>query len=72
MDQLGVEGVEEGRESGDTLIPRRFIEVVVCEALGNHIFTVNSGNKARDVDTLRTTKEAMVTYIGTNYGEYRI
>jgi len=46
----------------------------VCAAFGNHIFTVNSGNKARDVDTL-TTKEAMVTYIGTNYGaniEYMI
>jgi hypothetical protein len=37
--------------------------------LGNHIFTISSGNKARDGDTLCTTKEAMVTYIGTHYGE---
>ena len=48
---------------------KRTGEVGACAALGNHIFTISSGNKARDGDTLRTTKEAMVTYIGTNFGE---
>jgi len=59
-----------GRKSRDSANPsRRAGETGACEALGNHIFTINSGNKARDGDTLRTTKEAMVTYIGTHYGE---
>jgi hypothetical protein len=43
--------------------------VGACAALGNHIFTISSGNKARDGDMLRTTKEAMVTYFGTTLGE---
>ena len=58
-----------GRKSGDPTVPRRAGEVGACAALGNHIFTVSSGNKARDGDTLRTTKEAMVTYLGTTLGE---
>ena len=48
---------------------RRAGKVGACAALGNHIFTISSGNKARDGNTLCTTKEAMITYIGTNYGE---
>jgi hypothetical protein len=58
-----------GRKSGDPTVPRRAGEVGACATLGNHIFTVSSGNKARDGDTLRTTKEAMVTYLGTTLGE---
>ena len=58
-----------GRKSGDPTVPRRAGEVGACAALGNHIFTISSGNKARDGDTLRTTKEAMVTYFGTTLGE---
>lgn len=72
MDQLGVEGVEEGQETPQShVVPVKWL-CVQHLALGNHIFTVNSSNKARDGDTLCTTKEAMVTYIGINYGEYRI
>ncbi len=40
-----------------------------CAALGNHIFTISSGNKAQDGNTLCTTNEAMITYIGTQYGK---
>jgi hypothetical protein len=58
-----------GRKSGDPAVPRRAGETGACADLGSHVFTVSSGNKARDGDTLRTTKEAMVTYIGTNFGE---
>ena len=58
-----------GRKLGNPTVPRRAGEVGACAALGNHIFTVSSGNKARDGDTLRTTKEAMVTYLGTTLGE---
>lgn len=38
-------------------------------ALIYSLSTLNSGNKARDGYTLCTTKEAMVMYIGTNFGE---
>jgi hypothetical protein len=59
-----------GRKPKDSAaLPRRSGEVGACAALGTHIFTISSGNKARDGDTLRTTKEAMITYIGTQYGE---
>jgi hypothetical protein len=59
-----------GRRPKDSAVPvRRAGEVGACAALGSHIFTISLGNKARDGDTLCTTKEAMVTYIGTNFGE---
>jgi len=59
-----------GRKPKDLAVPtHRDGEVGACAALGNHIFTISLGNKARDGDTLRTTKEAMITYIGTQYGE---
>jgi len=58
------------RRPKDSAVPtKRAGKVGACAALGNHIFTISLGNKARDGDTLRTTKEAMITYIGTNYGE---
>ena len=58
------------RKPKDLAVPtRRAGKVGACAALGNHIFTINLGNKARDGDTLCTTKEAMITYIGTNYGK---
>ncbi len=58
------------RRPKDSAVPtKRAGEVGACAALGNHIFTISSGNKAQDGDTLRTTKEAMIRYIGTNYGE---
>ena len=44
-------------------------ETGACAELGSNIFIISSGNKARDGDLLCTTKEAMVLYIGTNYGE---
>jgi len=59
-----------GRKPKDSAAPtRRDGEVGACDALGNHIFTISLGNKARDGDTLRASKEAMITYIGPHYGE---
>jgi len=58
------------KKARDPTVPgRRTGETGACVELGNHIFTISSGNKARDGDTLRTTKEAMTLYIGTHYGE---
>ena len=59
-----------GRKPKDSAVPtQRAGKVGACAALGNHIFTISLGNKARDGDTLRTTKEAMITYIGTHHGK---
>jgi hypothetical protein len=33
------------------------------------VFTIGSGNKGKDGDLLRTSKEKLVLYIGTNYGD---
>jgi hypothetical protein len=40
-----------------------------CKDLEGHIFTIGSGNKGKDGDMLRTSKEKMATYIGTKYGD---
>jgi hypothetical protein len=33
------------------------------------VFTIGSGNKGKDGDMLRTSKEKFALYIGTNYGD---
>ena len=59
-----------GRKPKDLAVPtQRAGKVGACAALGSHIFTISLGNKARDGDTLCTAKEAMITYIGTQYGK---
>ncbi len=59
-----------GRKPQEGTAPlRRTAEAGACVVVGSYIFTISSGNKARDGDTLHTTKEAMVLYIGTTMGE---
>jgi hypothetical protein len=50
-------------------VPKRASELGACKELEGHIFTICSGNKGKDGDMLRTSKEKMATYIGTKYGE---
>ena len=52
-----------------TVTAQRSSKIGACAKLGGNIFTISSGNKASDGNTLCTTKEAMVLYIGTHYGE---
>ena len=40
-----------------------------CRELEGHIVIIGSGNKGKDGDMLRTSKEKMATYIGTKYGD---
>ena len=69
-DGAGARGNRGARKPRDTTdLTRRVGETGACVELGKNIFTISSGNKARDGDTLRTTKEAMILYIGTHYGE---
>jgi hypothetical protein len=49
-------------------VPRKASDQGACKDLKGHIFTIGSGNKGKDGDMLRTSKEKMATYIGTKYG----
>jgi hypothetical protein len=50
-------------------MPCNASEQGACKDLKGHIFTIGSGNKGKDVDMLRTSKEKMATYIRTKYGD---
>ena len=57
-----------GRSASET-VPHKASEQGTCRDLEGHIFTIGSGNKGKDGDMLRTSKEKMATYIGTKYGD---
>jgi hypothetical protein len=50
-------------------LPRKGVEVGACKDLEGNVFTIGSGNKGKDGDMLRTSKEKLALYIGTNYGD---
>jgi hypothetical protein len=50
-------------------LPCKSGEVGACKDLKGNIFTIGSGNKGKDGDMLRTSKEKLALYIGTNYGD---
>jgi hypothetical protein len=50
-------------------VPCKESEQGACKDLEGHIFTISSGNKGKDGDMLRTSKQKMATYIGTKYGD---
>ena len=59
-----------GRKLKDSTAHTRCTSKIgACAELGGSIFTISSGNKARDDATLCTTEEAMVLYIGMHYRE---
>ena len=62
-----------GRRGCDSTIsgpvPSKASEVRACMDLEGHIFTVSSGNKGKDEDRLRTTKDKMAKYIGVKFGD---
>jgi hypothetical protein len=50
-------------------LPCKGGEVRACKDLEGNVFTIKSGNKGRDGDMLRTSKEKLALCIGTNYGD---
>jgi hypothetical protein len=50
-------------------VPRKASELGACKDLESQLFTIGSGNKDKDGDMLRTSKEKMATYIGAKYGD---
>jgi hypothetical protein len=57
-----------GRGASAT-VSRKASEVGACKDLEGFFFTIDSGNKGKDGDMLRTSMEKMATYIGTMYGD---
>jgi hypothetical protein len=52
-----------------SLLPCKGGEFGACKDLKRNFFTIGSVNKGRDGDMLRTAKEKLALYIGTNYGD---
>jgi hypothetical protein len=50
-------------------LPCKGGEVGACKDLEGNVFTIGSGNKGKDGDMLRTSKEKLALYIGTTYGD---
>ena len=50
-------------------LPCKSGEVGACKDLEGNVFTIGSGNKGKDGDMLRTSKEKLALYIGTNFGD---
>jgi hypothetical protein len=53
----------------EALAPCKTGEVGACKDLDGNVFTIGSGNKGKDGNLLRTSKEKLALYIGTNYGD---
>jgi hypothetical protein len=71
-DAVAVEGVGVGVDSPSEMSQDHYIARVV--KLGpvrtsKETFTIGSGNKGKDGDMLRTSKEKLALYIGTNFGD---
>ena len=50
-------------------LPCKDGEVRACKDLEGNVFAIGSVNKGKDGDMLRTSKEKLALYIGTNYGD---
>ncbi len=50
-------------------LPCKSGDVGACKGLEQNVFTIGSGNKGKDGDLLRTFKDKLALYIGTNYGD---
>jgi hypothetical protein len=58
------------RQNEPGSLPCKSGEVGACKDLEQNVFNIGSGNKGTDGDLLlRTSKEKLALYIGTNYGD---
>ncbi len=64
-----VVGVDSPGKNEPGSLPGKTGEVGACKDLEQNVFTIGSGNKGKDGDLLRTPKEKLALYIGTNYGD---
>jgi hypothetical protein len=73
QDLVAVEGVAVGESSPSKTSQGHYLikggEVGACKDLEENVFAIGSGNKGKDGDMLRTSKEKLALYIGTTYGD---
>ena len=50
-------------------LPCKGGEVGACKDLKRNVFTIGSGKNRKDGDMLRTSKDNLALYIGTNFGD---
>jgi len=63
-------GQSKARKSADMAgIPKRSGELGACKDIQDKMFVLSVNNKAKDGDVFRKTLEAIVTYVGSHFGE---
>ena len=59
----------QSRKSDTTGVPKRSGELGACKDLEDKMFILSVSNKAKDGDDFQRTLEAVVTYVGSHFGE---
>jgi hypothetical protein len=63
-------GHSKARKFADTAgVPKRSGELGACKDMEEKMFVLSVNNKAKDGDIFRKTLEAIVTYVGSHFGE---
>ena len=57
-------------KSNTTGVPKRSGELGACKDLEDKMFILSVSQKAKDGDVFRKTLEAVVTYVGSHFGEH--
>ncbi len=57
------------RKSADAGVPKRTGELGACKDMEEKMFVLSVNNKAKDGDVFRKTLEAIVTHVGSHFGE---
>ena len=60
---------DQSRKSNATGVPKRLGELGACKDLENKMFILSVSQKAKDGDVFRKTLEAVVTFVGSHFGE---
>ena len=57
------------KQNESRTLPCKGGEVGACKDLEGNVFVIGSGNKRKDGDMLRTSKDKLALYIGTTHGD---
>jgi len=57
------------RKSADAGVPKRMGELGACKDMEDKMFVLSVNNKAKDGDVFCKTLEAIVTHVGSHFGE---
>ncbi len=63
-------GQSKARKSADTArVPKRLGQLGACKDMEDKMFVLSVNNKAKDGDVFRKMLEAIVTHVGSHFGE---